>query len=124
MKPAGFTLIELLIVLAIVGILVGVAMPRYQQYWLQSQRAEARDLLNHHAQRLEQYYTAQDSYAGYTPTTASSEHYTVAIATEANAYTLTATALGDQTQDTEDGVSCASLTWTQDGTRAPTACWR
>lgn len=54
---SGFSLVELMIVVAIIGILAALAIPRFQQFQSKSRQAEARSNLAH-------IYTLQVSYAG------------------------------------------------------------
>ena len=44
-QPLGFTLIELLVAIAIIGILVTVALPAYQDFVRKGRRADARNAL-------------------------------------------------------------------------------
>ncbi|UNP28065.1 type IV pilin protein [Lysobacter gummosus] len=58
----GFTLMELMVVVAIVGILVGIAVPTYQDSVRKSRRGQAKADLTELAQAMERYYTNNNSY--------------------------------------------------------------
>jgi prepilin-type N-terminal cleavage/methylation domain-containing protein len=62
-KRQGFTLIELLIVVAIIGILAMIAVPRYNQYRRGAQDNVAQAAIRNLAMSLEAYLTANNEYA-------------------------------------------------------------
>ena len=65
-RQRGFTLIELMIVIAIVAILVGIALPMYQDAVRKGHRGQAKADLVELAQRAERYRTInQGSYTGF-----------------------------------------------------------
>lgn len=59
----GFTLLEMMIVVALIAILAAIAFPTYQRYVLRSHRVDARNTLQAAAQRLEQNFSANRTYA-------------------------------------------------------------
>jgi type IV pilus assembly protein PilE len=150
-SPKGFTLIELMVVVAIVGILAGIAYPSYQDSITKSRRADAKGALLGLANAMERHFTVTNSYcdaggAGgtavtdcggatndtgtpsiYTPQNATAANYTFTInAATATTYTLYATRTGPQVND-----KCGTLTLTQTGVKGITGvsgitaadCW-
>ena len=133
MKDNGFTLVELLIVIAIIGILAGVAYPSYMQYLLTAKRSEAQSTLVDLANRQEMYYLDHHQYAinlktelGLSADPYISEHgyysLTTSSVTVTADFTLTATAINEQAADSD----CATLAINQnlDKTGSSSDCWK
>ena len=121
MNKRGFTLIELLIAIAIISILVGIAYPSYTQHLLKSKRSEAQSTLIEIANSQEMFYLDNHQYAvnlntelglSANPFITENGYYSIATssADATLGFTLTATAISTQTQDTD----CTKLTVTQD----------
>ncbi|WNO59998.1 type IV pilin protein [Rheinheimera sp. MMS21-TC3] len=116
----GMTLIEIMIVVVIVGILVAVAYPSYQNHVLRSHRAAATGCLLELSQFMERHYTENMRYNSATfalPAlqcmTEASGRYNYNSVQAQRTYTITATATGAQTKDT----SCLTLGINQAGTK-------
>ncbi len=62
-KHKGFTLIEIMVVVAILGILVSIAYPSYQDSVMKSRRAQAKSVLLELAQFMERNYTTTGDYS-------------------------------------------------------------
>lgn len=61
-NQAGFSLIELLIVLVIIGILAGLAIPRYMSSTTKAKQVEAKELLNQIYLMERTYFLEHDEY--------------------------------------------------------------
>ncbi|MBK8971954.1 MAG: prepilin-type N-terminal cleavage/methylation domain-containing protein [Hahellaceae bacterium] len=121
----GFTLIELMVVVAVIGILAAIAYPAYTNNVRKSNRAEAKAAIMEAAARQEKLFAQSFSYArdmtslGYSanPFVTDNGKYSVAVTNPSSAaspaaattFTLTATALGAQTDDSCDGFSITHI---------------
>ena len=138
-RTAGFTLIELMITVAVVAILGTIAMTSYTKQVQKSRRTDARSAILDLAGREEKLFSTLNAYSG----TPSELGYTVnpdsfpfnlpngdyridlALGNPPVSYTIPATAINAQANDT----ACASLSIDQLGTQSNTgtdtasACW-
>lgn len=133
MKRNGFSLIELMIVLVIVGIIAGVALPSYLEHIVKARLTEAFDALAVYHIRMEQAYQDAGSYANSANACAltlpATKHfdYQCQLTNSGQGYLITASANGT------DNLSGYSYTIDQSGTRStsafpsaanlPKACW-
>lgn len=144
-RAAGFTLMEVMIVVIIMGILAGFALPAYQESVQKSRRADAKHALMAVANREEQYmldrstYTADMVDLGYDladagdPMISKDGHYAVdRIATDecpidaATCYVLEAKPVASSPQ--KDDERCTTFTLASDGAQNATGtdknnCW-
>ncbi|WP_419421281.1 type IV pilin protein (plasmid) [Legionella sp. D16C41] len=128
MKHKAFTLVEILIVIVIIGILVTIALPSYQNYLLRARRADAWSALTQDQTILERCYAQNFSYNGTCgnlpayPHNSAQGFYSITLSNlSASTYTLTATAISTQAKDT----ACATLTLDQANQKSGTSssCW-
>jgi type IV pilus assembly protein PilE len=131
-RQNGFTLMELMIVVAIVGIIAGLAYPSYLKSMQKGRRVDGKTALVQASQALERCYSTYGLYnsancAEYNAITAGTVvtqqgYYTITAPTlNGTAYTLQAAAksTGPQASDT----TCTPLTLSNTGAQGPSGCW-
>ena len=125
-RKSGFSLIELLIVIAIVALLVGLALPAYQGWVRKANRGDAQQLLLNWANNQEIWRSNNPQYATTAQLPAPTHgKFNFALSNRtATTYTLTATATGDQANDKERGTTCTPMTLNQSGAKTPAVCWQ
>ncbi|MFZ1319763.1 MAG: type IV pilin protein [Candidatus Nitrotoga sp.] len=144
-KLKGFTLVELMVAVVIIGIVVAVALPSYQNHVRQSNRAVAKAILLENAQFMERFYTVNNQYdatvgadgianAGgddvdvalpltQSPRTGAVVQYNISLQAVADAtFTLRAVPVGSMAGDI-----CGTLTLTNTGVQGAggdiASCW-
>jgi type IV pilus assembly protein PilE len=102
----GFTLIEAIIAVALLGIIVAIAIPAYDNQKRKGFRTDAIKALTKAAQLQERWYSRTGSYTNDMSklggTTTENGKYTISITFDSakpEEYTLTATANGQQQED-------------------------
>jgi prepilin-type N-terminal cleavage/methylation domain-containing protein len=61
-RSCGFTLIELMIVVAVIGVLLAIGVPNYQEYVLRSKLTDSLSSMSQLRVTLEQYFQDNRSY--------------------------------------------------------------
>ncbi len=143
---SGFSLIELMIAVAIMGIIIAVALPSYQDYVVRSNRGVGVSKLMEMASRQEQYFLNNQLYAdtltklGYPDPyyvdsdgdmgTVGSAIYQLSITASTNTtFDIQAAPLNFQTRDdgATDPKDCRTLSLDEQGVKGQsglgTRCW-
>ena len=125
---SGFTLVELMMVIVIVAVLMGIALPAYQNQVLRGHRAAAKGEMLEIANRQQQYLLANRTYTdtaadiAYTPPADVSDRYTFDLSTVsasgAPSFTITLQPIGTQLRDGAD-----PLTLNSEGVKTPADKW-
>ena len=123
----GFTLMEILIVVALVGIMAGIAYPSYQSYALAAKRGDAQATLLRISTLQEKFFSHNSAYAtstatlGYAahPAVSNEGYWAVTISgVTASAFLLTAAPAGKHAD-----ADCGGITLSSAGLRGPADCW-
>ena len=111
-RAAGFTLIESLVCIAIIGTLMGIALPQLELQWQKTRRQDAQNsLMQLHLRQMQwrglhAQYASTLSELNWAGTHSLSKHYQWSLqSSNAHGYILHATPVGLQSRD----ATCSSL---------------
>ncbi len=151
-RQSGFSIVELMIVIAIIGLLAGIAVPSYRDQVNKGKRTEGKAALTAAAARMERYYTQNNCYPsaacgnptsadsaaaltnagipGFSGDTANKAAYNISLTVTPQAFTVTATPRAPFSDPLCGNLTLANTgrKWTQsngtsdDATR-PEGCW-
>jgi type IV pilus assembly protein PilE len=122
-RPRGFTLVEVMIVVAIVTILMGIALPSYTQYVKRSSREAVQAELVELSGLQEKIFLNSNAYSssitgvynggsggglGVTSGRSKDGRYTLSVSVSGASFTLTATPVSGSTQAGDGNVSITS----------------
>ena len=111
----GFTLIEIMIVIAIIGIMLTIGLPSYNEYVKKGRRAEVVSTLSEQAQILERFYSKNNVYTGVTGLSTGNDFYTITPTITDQTFLLTATRKTGTAMATD---KCGDFTLTNTGVRS------
>jgi len=130
MRQSGFTLIEVMLIVTLIAILALIAYPSYQTNIRKAKRNDAIEALLRIQLAEEKWRVSDTDYATLAelgnPTTKEGFYSITIPVNSATGYTIKATAIGDQANDSVNGTSCSPLLLqiTAGGeTKSPAACW-
>lgn len=126
----GFTLLELMVAVAIIGILVSIALPAYQDYVMRSRLAEAHGELAAIRPKMEQHFLDNRTYVGACAANSvaplpTGKFFTYSCALAADTYTVTATGTGQAAgfTFTVNQANVRATTVAPTGYNTSTTCW-
>lgn len=136
---AGFTLIELMIVLVVIAVLAGIALPSYREHVRRAARAEAKIILMENAQFMERNFTEAGRYdrdasgastvlpSTVAPKDGGATNYSITLQAAQTTYALLAAPVAGGLME---GDACGALTLNQLGQKGVSggslgvaACW-